>query len=77
MAVCSNSTVETEYGLVHCAKHLLEVGEPVHARQRQRMTARMLAAKYGRRRLVSMLVKHGAGIDFVDSQVSGCLFGPN
>ena len=69
MAVCS-SEVEEEACLVECAELLLDSGqEDVNQVQRQRMTAIMLAAKYGRVRLVRLLVARGAGLNKVDSQV--------
>jgi len=69
MAVCSTSSqVDNQQGLRDCAALLLERGENVNASQRQRITALMLASKYGRIGLVYLLLEKGATKDLVDSQ---------
>lgn len=76
MAVCSSSTSDRDQRLVECAALLLDRGQNVNARQRQGITALMLAAKYGKTGLVRLLMDKGAEKDMVDSQGwSALMFG--
>lgn len=68
MAVCSSCTPGRDQGLEECAALLLEKGQMINARQRQGITALMLAAKYGKIGLVRLLMAKGADKDMVDSQ---------